>query len=356
MRMDLKNLHRRGSLSNPDGRFEKERYESFYDGWDIEEESQTIKTVLKEENAKTILTRNDSPDIPFEASINPYRGCEHGCIYCYARPSHSYVNLSPGIDFETKIFYKKNAAALLAEEFSAKNYTPSPIALGANTDCYQPAERHFKITRSILETCYEWRHPLAIVSKSYLITRDADILAKLASENLVKVFISVTSLNKDLAAIMEPRAAPPAKRLEAIKILSDAGVPTGVMTSPIIPGLNDCEIESILAAAKDAGADSAGMVLVRLPYELKDLFQEWLKKHFPLKHQHIMNLIRSTRGGKEYSAEYGQRMTGTGNYAMLIRKRHRLAKERLGYSNEYIPLSLDRFRKIRDKSGQMNLF
>lgn len=358
MRLDLVSLNRRGSLSNPEGRFAKTSLESYDDGWDISEESFSAQTAYQIETSSKILTKNDSPDIPHPVTINPYKGCEHGCIYCYARPTHAYNDLSSGIDFETKIFYKPNGAELLEKEFSKKNYKPSNITIGANTDPYQPAERKFEITRNLLKTFLKFKHPVSIITKSFLVTRDIDILSELANLNLVNVFISVTSLQNELIQVLEPRAASPNKRLEAIKILAKNQIPVGVMTAPIIPFLNDSEIESILKKVSEVGAKTAGYVLIRLPHEVKDLFSEWLYKHFPLKADHVLNLIRSTRNGKLYEAEFGTRMVGSGSYAELIRKRHQLARKRFNLDQRIPKLNLDLFQKpnFSGLGKQLSLF
>lgn len=315
-------LKNRGAISNPEGRFESEKYEEFYDGWDLNEENLTsLKTTLLKEFPKSIITTNDSPDIGFEQSINPYRGCEHGCIYCYARPAHAYMNLSPGLDFETKIFYKVDAARLLVNEITKKNYICKPIMLGANTDPYQPAEGKLKITRSILEVLHRYRHPVAIITKNSLIERDLDLLTEMATENLVKVAVSITSLSAKLKRILEPRTSMPNARLRVIEKLSQYKIPVRVMAAPIIPFINDAELEKILQAAREAGALYASYVLIRLPYEVKDLFKEWLATHFPDRSKHVMNIIRDMRDGKEYDSTFGQRMRGQGEYAELLAKR-----------------------------------
>lgn len=323
-------IKNRGAISNPEGRFEKETYEAYDDGWDLEEESElpTLETTLLQEQAKSIITRNDSPDISFEQSINPYRGCEHGCIYCYARPSHAYMNLSPGIDFETKIFYKLDAAKLLEKEITKTKYHCKPIVLGANTDPYQPAEGKLKVSRSILEVLNRHRHPVGIITKSSLIERDLDILSDLAKHNLVRVAVSITTLSTPLKQILEPRASAPKARLRVIKNLSAAGIPVTVMAAPMIPMINDMELEKILEAARTAGAINAGYTFIRLPYEVKDLFKEWLAKHFPDRAEHVMSLIRQMRGGKEYDATFGQRMVGKGEFATLLATRFQLACKR----------------------------
>ncbi|MCB1190983.1 MAG: PA0069 family radical SAM protein [Leptospiraceae bacterium] len=347
-------LNRRGALSNVVGRFETIDYESFDDGWDLPEDAKRIPTTVYKETAKSVITHNDSPDVPFEQGLNPYRGCEHGCIYCYARPNHGYVNLSPGIDFETKIFAKTNAAEILEKEISKPTYKCKTIAIGSATDPYQPSERTMGITRSVLEVLNKYKHPVGIITKSNLILRDIDLLSQMAKENLVSVAVSIGTLDKELAAIMEPRAPTPQKRLEAVQRLTKQGIPVGVMSAPMIPALNDYELEFILQAASYYGAISAGYVLVRLPYEVKELFQEWLGEHFPLKSKHIMNLIRSTREGKENNSDFGSRMIGSGNYAELLKKRFLLAKKRYGLDKE---VKLDKTKFIRKgQSQQLSLF
>src|SRR3954452_13183247 len=310
----------RGATSNDTGRFEDEKRVAFDDGWDRVEEDQSprVATKLSVDATRTIIARNDSPDIGFDHSINPYRGCEHGCIYCYARPSHAYLGLSPGLDFETRIFYKPNAAALLRDELRKKNYVCRPIALGSNTDPYQPAERKFGITRAILEVLRDFRHPVTIVSKGALVQRDIDILADMAREKLVVVTISVTTLDRELARKMEPRAATPERRLETIAALAAADIPTGVLSAPMIPALNDREMEAILARARDAGASVAGYTLLRLPLELKALFKEWLETHEPRKSSHVLSLVAQCHGGKIYDSAWSKSMVGGGPYAEML--------------------------------------
>jgi len=323
----------RGAASNAEGRFAVRVHASEDDGWFVEGEPPTHpRTTVSEESARSIISRNESPDIPFSQSINPYRGCEHGCFYCFARPTHSYLELSPGLDFETKLFAKTNAAERLRAELAGPGYRCSPIALGANTDPYQPIERRYRITRQILELLAECRHPLSIVTKNALVERDLDLLAPLAKMNLVKVFLSVTTLDNRLAAKMEPRASAPHRRLQAIRALREAGVPVGVMFAPVIPMVNDAELEAVLEAARGAGADSAGYVVVRLPHELKTLFREWLQQHLPLRAEHVMSLIQQLRGGRDYDATFGTRMRGEGVFAQLLAKRFALAHQRLGFS------------------------
>ncbi|MBU6421759.1 MAG: PA0069 family radical SAM protein [Gammaproteobacteria bacterium] len=316
----------RGALSNPEGRFETQHRENFDDGWDREEEPlPPFETTVTPEPARSIISRNQSPDIPFEQSINPYRGCEHGCIYCFARPSHAYVNLSPGLDFETKLFYKEHAAELLEQELRKPSYRPSPITLGANTDPYQPIERKLKVTRSILEVLQRFHHPVSIITKSTLVARDLDILADMARLNLASVMVSITTLDENLKRSLEPRAAGPWARLRTLRALAAQGVPVGVLNAPIIPVVNDREIEQILELAAEAGACCAGYVLLRLPYEVKDLFKEWLDAHLPERAAHVMSIIRQMRGGKDYQSGFGTRMRGTGEYAELIARRFALA-------------------------------
>ena len=335
----------RGALTNATGRYERHRREDFDDGW-AEGEIVHLDTIVRQEVAKTIISRNQSPDISFDQSINPYRGCEHGCIYCYARPNHAYVGLSPGLDFETKLFVKANAAALLEEEFSNPRYRPRTIMLGGVTDIYQPIERGYGVTRAILEVMEKWRHPTALITKSQLVIRDIDILSRMAERNLARAAISVTTLDRRIARVMEPRAAAPHRRIEAIRALSQAGVPVTVMVAPIIPALNDREIEAILEEAAKAGAVSAGYVVLRLPLEIKDLFQEWLRTHFPDRATRVMTIVRQMRGGKDYDAEWGKRQKGEGPYAKLIADRFHGACKRLGLnSRERTPLDCTQFRR-----------
>jgi DNA repair photolyase len=320
----------RGALSNPPPRFVAAQTEAVDDGWYQDETPDTIATQVRPEPARSIIARNDSPDIGFEQSINPYRGCEHGCPYCYARPSHAYMDLSPGIDFETKIFYKADAGRLLEQELGRPSYVVKPIALGANTDPYQPLERKLRVTRSILEVLERTRHPLTIVTKGSLILRDLDLLASLARDDLVRVFVSVTSLDPELKRILEPRAAAPQARLRVLRELSAAGVPAGALVAPIIPAVNDSEVEQIIAAVTEAGARQAGYVLLRLPHELKQLFREWLDEHLPERAEHVMALIRGARGGRENDPRFGSRMVGSGPWAQLLSDRFALACKRHG--------------------------
>lgn len=352
-------LKGRGAVSNPEGRFESRSRSAFDDGWDLPvEELPPLETTVMVDAARTIITRNDSPDIPFEQSINPYRGCEHGCVYCYARPAHAYMNLSPGLDFETRLFYKPNAAELLEQELRKPSYQCSMISLGSNTDPYQPIERQLKVTRGILEVLQRFRHPVGIVTKgAALIERDIDLLSDMARDGLVLVAISVTTLEADLKRTLEPRAASPAARLRVMKRLSEAGIPVMVMFSPIIPFVNDSEMESVLAAAHDAGARRAGYVMLRLPHEVKTLFREWLETHVPLKARHVMSLIQQMRGGKDNDPRFGSRMQGEGEYARLIARRFELACKRLGLNEgRYRPTDASRFRVPPASGDQIALF
>jgi len=346
----------RGAQSNATGRFEPLAAIAFDDGWQSIEDLPPFKTEVAIDTARKVITRNSSPDIPFDRSINPYRGCEHGCIYCFARPTHAYLGLSPGLDFESKLFMKPDAPELLERELSAPNYEPRTIAMGTNTDPYQPIERRFKIMRRILEVLERAGHPVGIVTKSNLITRDVDILARMAKRSLVRVGISVTTLDAKLARVMEPRAPTPQRRLDALRELSCAGIPTTVMVAPVVPAINDAEIERVLDAAAACGVNSAGYVLLRLPLEVRDLFREWLKANFPDRERHVFALIRQTRGGKDYDATFGKRMTGGGPYAWMIRKRVETACARLGLNVRKNPLTTEHFRPPRSDSGQLSLF
>lgn len=345
----------RGSRSNDSGRYEVERREAFDDGWETLGDLSAFKTSVVIEFARSVIARNDSPDISFDQSINPYRGCEHGCSYCYARPSHAFLGHSPGLDFETQLYAKVNAAELLEQEFSRKGYVAKTIALGAVTDAYQPIEKTYQISRRILETMERFSHPVGIVTKSALVLRDIDILSRLAERRLVKVAISVTSLDRSVARKMEPRAATPERRLAAVRKLSEAGIPTSVMVAPIIPGLNDHEIERILEAARDNGADSAGYVLLRLPLELKQLFREWLMTEFPDRSGKVIKLLKSMHGGKDYVSEFGLRQRGTGPFAELIAQRFGKALDRYGLNLRNFRLRTDLFRRPTSKDGQLSL-
>ena len=351
----------RGATLNIAGRFEARHNEWFDDGWGEEEaiarSAKRPKTVIHIEHARSIISHNESPDLRFTQSINPYRGCEHGCIYCYARPTHSYLNLSPGMDFETQLFSKRNAAELLRKELGKRGYIVSAINLGANTDPYQPIEKTERITRSIIEVLAECNHPLTIVTKNALICRDIDLLAPLAAKNLVDVFVSISQLDNELTRILEPRASTPVNRLRAVRELSDAGIPTSVLVAPIIPFINDEFIERVLEAATEAGAICGSYTVIRLPYELKDLFKDWLATHFPDRAEHVMNRIRDMKGGKENVSEFGERMRGTGIFADLIRQRVRKACARLGLSSANLPvLDMTQFAQSRENSAQASLF
>ena len=348
----------RGAQSNATGRFEAQIREAFDDGWTGEDEAPApLKTSVAPERAKTIITRNDSPDVSFDRSINPYRGCEHGCIYCYARPSHAYLGLSPGLDFESRIFYKPNAAALLTQELRKKGYTAKPLALGSNTDPYQPAERRLKITRSILEVLRDFRHPVTIVTKSALVQRDIDILAEMARDRLAVVTVSVTTLDRALARHMEPRAATPERRLETIAALAKAGVPVGVLAAPMIPALNDREMEDILTRAREAGAKVAGYTLLRLPLELKALFKEWLEEHVPQRASHVLSLVAQCHGGKIYDSAWSKRMTGAGPYAEMLAARFDRACRKLGFTARTThALDTTLFRAPPQRGDQLALF
>ncbi len=346
----------RGTPESPDTRFLDTTRNAVDDGWDGMDLPEAVQTTVTQEHPKTIISHNQSPDIPFEASINPYRGCEHGCIYCYARPSHAYMDLSPGIDFETRLFAKPDAAKLLRAELSKRNYKCTPIALGSNTDPYQPIERDWQITRSLLEVLNEFNHPLTIVTKSCLVERDLDILTELARKRLIQVFVSVTTLDGDLARKMEPRATAPWRRLETISKLKQAGVPVGVMFAPVIPVLNDPEMETVLTRAAEAGAISAGYVMLRLPHEVKQLFRTWLQTHYPLKASHVMNRVRDIRGGRDNDPEFASRMRGTGIYAAIIEQRFRAICERLGLNRTEVLLETSLFRRTAKQKNQIELF
>lgn len=351
--VDTERRRGRGARSNKTGRFEAEALEAFDDGWESLAELDAFKTEVIEEAAKSIVSHNDSPDVSFESSINPYRGCEHGCIYCYARPSHCYLGHSAGLDFETKLYAKPNAASLLEREFKKPGYKPETIAIGGNTDPYQPIERERRITRSILEVMARANHPVGIITKSALVARDIDILAPMASKHLARVAVSITTLDRRVARAMEPRAATPPKRLETVKRLADAGIPVTVMVAPIIPGLTDHEIEPILEAAREAGARDAGYVLLRLPLEIKDLFREWLAEEFPNRADRVISLLRSMHGGRDYTPDFGIRQRGRGPYASQIALRFRLAKKRLGLGEDRVALQTDLF--VRPGSGGQQL-
>jgi DNA repair photolyase len=346
----------RGAQSNAVGRYEPLAHVAFDDGWRSLDELPPFKTTVQVDATRKIITRNDSPDIGFDRSINPYRGCEHGCVYCFARPTHAYLGLSPGLDFESKLFMKPEAAELLEKELAAANYQPRVIAIGTNTDPYQPIERRYQVMRRILEVLERVGHPVGIVTKSALVLRDLDILARMAERKLAKVALSVTTLDPELARKMEPRAATPMRRLETLRRLSQAGVPTTVMVAPVIPALNDSEIERILEAAQVAGVREAGYVLLRLPLEVRDLFREWLMANYPDRYRHVMKLVRDTRDGKDYDSEWGTRMKGTGPYAWMLGRRFEVACERLGLNVNRTTLTTQYFRKPQPDDAQLNLF
>lgn len=351
----------RGSTGYLPGRFEVTVSQTVDDGWHGGEEEEFAavlpRTQVREEIARSIITRNKSPDIFFSQSVNPYRGCEHGCSYCFARPSHAYLGLSPGLDFETRIFAKTNAPELLRRELAKPGYQVSPIALGINTDAYQPIERKLQLTRSIIEVFAETKHPFSLITKNALVTRDIDLLAPLARENLVSVHFSVTSLDNRLSAALEPRASAPHSRLRAIRAMRDAGVPVGVMVAPVIPWVNDSELEAVLEAVREAGAGSAGYVLLRLPHEVAPLFRDWLQTHAPDRAAHVMSTIQQLRGGKDYDSAYGKRMRGEGVYAELLEQRFLLALKRYGFPAKHPrPLDCSRFVAPRAPSPQGELF
>jgi DNA repair photolyase len=350
----------RGATFNPKVRFESAELDPFDDGWgslaEERAEAPPPPTEVRPDASRSVIVRNASPDIPFEQSINPYRGCEHGCIYCYARPSHAYLGLSPGLDFETKIYAKLDAGPLLERELARPGYRCQAIALGSNTDPYQPQERKLGITRAILEVLARCRHPVTIVTKSAAVARDLDLLAPMAADDLAAVAVSITTLDAGLARTLEPRAAAPHRRLDALRRLSAAGVPTSVMVAPIIPGLNDHELEAVLEAAADAGASYAGYVLLRLPHELRELFTAWLAAHAPLRSARVLALIRECRGGRLNDPNFGSRMRGEGPYAELIGRRFVLAKRRFGFDRPRAPLRTDLFQPPVAERGQLRLF
>ncbi|MBE7218861.1 MAG: PA0069 family radical SAM protein [Caulobacteraceae bacterium] len=346
----------RGARSNASGRYEARTVEAFDDGWDeADAPAPRLATTLTAERARSVISRNTSPDVPFDQAINTYRGCEHGCIYCYARPNHAYVGLSPGIDFESKLFFKPDAPRLLEQELARPGYVCRPIHIGGVTDVYQPVERPQRLTRACMEVLQACGHPFSVITKSALIARDADILGDMGARGLVRAFVSVTTLDRRLARDMEPRAATPERRLQAIRTLAEAGVPVGVGFSPVIPGLNDHEMEAVLERARDAGASTASFILLRLPREIAGLFKEWLAEARPDRAERVMSLIRQARGGRENDPRFGDRMKGAGPVAALIASRFRLACRRLGLNTERRPLRTDLFRPPR-AAGQMDLF
>jgi len=347
----------RGARSNASGRFEADTVEAFDDGWTTDDAEPTqFRTTVTAEQARVIISRNDSPDIGFSASINPYRGCEHGCIYCYARPAHAFMGLSPGLDFESKLFFKPHAASLLEAELRNPRYRPERIHIGGNTDPYQPEERKLRITRGLIEVLLRFRHPFSVITKSALILRDLDLLAAAGRERLVRVAISVTSLDRKLARSMEPRAATPEKRIEAIRKLTAAGVPVTVMFAPAIPGLNDHELEVVLERAAQAGATGAGYVALRLPLEIKDQFREWLESDHPDRARRVMSLVRQMRGGKDYDAQWGSRIRGEGPISDLLNARFKAARKRYGLEGPRLPTDISRFRVPPRTGDQIDLF
>jgi DNA repair photolyase len=355
-RVDAERRRGRGTLTNHTGRFEPVTRTEEDDGWEVLAEATAFKTEVAHETARTIITRNESPDLSFDRSINPYRGCEHGCVYCFARPTHAFLGLSPGLDFETKLTAKINAVELLERELAKPGYEVRTMAMGTNTDPYQPIEKRYGTTRKILEVLERTKHPVGIVTKSALVVRDRDIVARMAEQGLAKVAISITTLDGKLARKMEPRAPTPAKRLEAVRELSRAGIPVTVMVAPILPGLTDDGIERVLAAAKEAGAGGAGYVLLRLPHEIKDLFREWLEENYPDRMQRVLSSVRSTRGGKLYDATWGKRQTGEGVIAWSIGRRFELAARRLGFNKERTKLRTDLFERPALPGEQLRLF
>ncbi|MEA2991995.1 MAG: hypothetical protein QOD40_915 [Alphaproteobacteria bacterium] len=354
--IDRERRRGRGTVSNASGRYEPLARIAFDDGWRSLEDLPPFKTTVTVDSTRKIITRNESPDISFDRSINPYRGCEHGCVYCFARPTHAYLGLSPGLDFESKLFVKPEAATLLEKELSAKNYQPRTIAIGTNTDPYQPIERKYQVMRRILEVLERAGHPVGIVTKSALVLRDLDILSRMAERNLAKVALSVTTLDPQLARTMEPRSATPARRLETLRRLSQAGVPTTVMVAPVIPAVTDSEMERILDAAAAAGVQSAGYVLLRLPLEVRDLFREWLTANFPDRVEHVFKLIRDMRGGKDYDSTWGKRQTGSGPYAWMLGRRFEIACEKLGLNKNKRPMTTEHFSPPIKGAKQLDLF
>ena len=352
----------RGATFNPENRYRHDAREAYDDGWSgADVEAPTLRTTVTIQRARTILAHNDSPDVPFSQSINPYQGCEHGCIYCFARPTHAYLDLSPGLDFESRLFAKPDAAALLRNELARPGYRCDPIALGTNTDPYQPIEREWKVTRSILEVLAAHEHPFTIVTKSALVERDIDLIAPMAAKRMARVYLSITTLDRELARRMEPRAAAPVRRLQAIKTLHEAGIPVGVMVAPIIPQMNDRDLEAILEAAAANGARGAGWVMLRLPLEVAPLFRAWLEAHYPLRAAHVMSLVRQMRGGRDYQSTFGTRMRGSGEFAELIARRFEIACRRFGLNRdrrEHAGLDVTRFRPPRPDgaAGQGELF
>jgi DNA repair photolyase len=345
----------RGAVSNATGRYETLARIRTDDGWADDDDPPPLRTTVGVDSSRTIIARNSSPDIPFDRSINPYRGCEHGCVYCFARPTHAHLGLSPGLDFETRLFAKPEAAALLDAELRKPGYAPAVMALGSNTDPYQPIERERRITRSVIQVLSDFNHPLGIVTKSTLVLRDLDILADMARRNLVRVAVSITTLDRELARRMEPRAPTPARRLAAVEGLAQAGVPVHVLMAPVIPAVNDPEIEAVVAASAKAGALGVGHVLLRLPLEIKDLVGEWLAEHYPDRAARVLSLVRQTRGGALYRSTWGERMRGIGPYADLVARRFEMARKRNGLTKELAPLDTTRFRPPPRPGDQLSL-
>ncbi len=360
--MSDSNLYRRGAIkgrgavSNDSGRFEANCRETVDDGWDSPVDEVRPQTRVQADSTRSVLVYNQSPDLPFDRSVNPYRGCEHGCIYCFARPSHAYLGLSPGLDFETRLFSKPNAAALLDSELSKPGYQCQPLALGVNTDAYQPVERKLEITRQLLQVLQQFRHPVSIITKSALVERDIDILREMAGDRLISVYVSITTLDNELARRLEPRATAPQRRLQTIRALADAGIPASVLVAPVIPVLTDPELDSILAAASEAGARSAGYILLRLPLEVSELFQQWLREHYPLKAEHVMTRVRDTRGGKDYDSRFGTRLRGTGAFADMIAQRFALACKKLNLKPRDYTLNCAEFRTPERSGDQLDMF
>jgi DNA repair photolyase len=346
----------RGASSNVAGRFEATSREAADDGWDLEEEARVVRTEVRHERARSALSWNDSPDLGFDRAINPYRGCEHGCIYCYARPTHAYLNLSPGLDFETRLIARPGIGAVLAREFSARGYAPAVVVLGSNTDPYQPVEARERVTREVLEVARDFRHPVGITTRGSLVERDLDILAPMAAQGLLRVGVSLTTLDPAVARRMEPRAPAPARRLLMIRRLAEAGVPVRVMVSPLVPALTDHELEPILAAAKAAGATAASSIPLRLPREVAGLFREWLEQAFPDRAARVMGRVRDLHGGRDYDPTFGARMRGQGVWADLIRQQLRVACDRLGLARALPPLRTDLFRVPPKAGEQLSLF
>jgi DNA repair photolyase len=346
----------RGAVSNRPGRYEAHDRQAVADGWYMEEDLPPLRTTLTPDATRTIIARNRSPDVPFDRSINPYRGCEHGCIYCFARPTHAFLGMSPGLDFETRLFFKPDAARLLEAELRNPKYACDVIAIGTNTDPYQPVERGLEITRRILEVLAAFNHPVGIVTKSALVVRDIDILAPMAAKGLAQVCVSVTTLDRELARKLEPRAATPTRRIATIRQLAEAGIPTGVMAAPMIPAINDGEMEAILEEAHGAGATLASYILLRVPLEIKDLFKEWLETHAPGKEKRVLSLLRETHGGQLYESTFGKRMRGTGEYARLLERRFAVAAKRHGFNERRFVLDRSQFRVPLTVGSQLSLF